>query len=144
MPTPYKTTDNMNKHLTKAEREARQAAEGGLRGERTQLRAPKWLSEDARKVFDATKRRARNYGVLESVDADLLALYANAVVEARDTEDPKDAQAWSRVVLSYAEKLGLSATGRARLAKKKAEQAPMDDLEALLGDVTDYVNGDVR
>ncbi len=142
MPTPLKTTENMTKHLTNAERESRQAAEQGLRrARRPRLSAPAWLPDDARKIFDATKRRARAYQVLESIDGDLLALYSQAVDQAHKAMEPADQQSWSRVALSYAEKLGLSANGRARLAKKRAEELPPDDLELLLNDVTDFVNG---
>lgn len=147
MPTPHKTTDNMTKHLTQAERSARQAAESGLRRARQpRLVAPEWLGEEARKVFEATKRRAREYGVLESVDVDLLALYSNAVVQAHKADiEQKDAQSWTRVALSYAEKLGISAAGRARLARKRAEEMAPDEMEQLLSEVTDFVNGgDVR
>ena len=34
----------------------------------------------------------------------------------------KAMQAWSRIIVSYAEKLGLTPGGRARLAKRKAEK----------------------
>lgn len=82
--------------------------------------------------------------LLDNVDADLLAMYSDAVVNYKDTTDPKDKQAWSRLALSYAEKMGISATGRARLAKKTAEQQQEDEFEQLLGEVEEYVNGDVR
>lgn len=118
---------------------------------RVVVKAPEWLSEDARRVFERTKRQLRNLGLLESCDVDLLALYSDAVARYReaaqaiDPGDPKTAQAaqsWSRLVLSYAEKMGISATGRARLARKNAEQeAPIDDMEVLLNDVTEFVNG---
>ncbi len=157
MPTPYKTTENMTKHLTVAERDARQAAERELRrGRRPTLKAPAWLSEDALKIFDTTKRRLRDFSILESSDADLLALYSDALSRYQEAVKSLDggpdsqydskavaaAQAWSRLALSYAEKLGISATGRARLARKKAEQQAPDDMEQLLQDVTNYVNGE--
>lgn len=152
MPTPLKNTGNMRKHLTKAERDARQAAEEELRTSgRVVVKAPDWLSAEARKVFDVTKVQMRKLGVLEAVDTELLALYADAicryreVIKSLDMADPKAAaaaQAWSRLALQYAEKMGISATGRARLAKKKAVEQPLDPMEELLGEVTDYLNGD--
>lgn len=145
MPTPLKSTGNMRKHLTKAERQARESVEKQLtRSARVSIHAPKWLGAEARKVFEYTKRRMRGLGLLDNADADLLAMYCDAVVHYKDEMETKDKQAWSRVVLSYAEKLGISPAARARLAKKAAEQIAPDDLEQLLDDVKDYVNSGDR
>lgn len=157
MPTPLKHSKNMRKHLTKAERAARQAAESGLeRDARVVLRAPKWLSKEARVIFRSTVRRLREYDLLEAVDTDLLAMYADAVdryqqgVKGLTPESgPKEiqaVQAWSRMALAYADKLGFSQTARARLARRKAQEGPLDPMDALLGEVTDFVKeaGDDR
>ena len=144
MPTPHKTTSNMRKHLTKAERRTRERAENQLkRKTRIVIRKPDWLGEEALAVFEATKKRMRGLNLLDNVDVDLLAIYSDAVVHYQKTEDIKDKQAWSRIVLSYAEKLGISKAARARLAKKKAEEIPPDDMDLLLSDVNDFVNKDV-
>lgn len=150
MPTPYKRIENMAKHMTKAEREARLNAEQGLRHAtpRVIIKAPKWLSPEARAIFDQTKKRMASFEVLESSDADVLALYADAVANYKTTVDAlKDtgkgadvAQSWSRLALSLAEKLGISASGRARLARKKAQKEDPDALESLLDDISDFVN----
>jgi phage terminase small subunit len=153
MPAPYKTTNNMTKHLTKSERAARERAERSLSaGKRVTLKAPEWLNEEAKKVFDTTKRRMKQFEVLEAVDVDVLALYSDAVARYQrliciaDSEDDyraaSKAQSWSRLALSYAEKLGITATGRARLARRKAEEKPVDDMESLLSEVTEFVNSD--
>ncbi len=154
MPTPHKTTENMRKHLTKAELAARKGAESGLKREkRVVLHVPKWLGAEARKIFQATRRRLRGLEILDPADADLLALYSDAIYRYRelinaahpaDTKEITAAQAWSRLALSYAEKLGISASARARLARRKAEQPPPDDMELILDQVQDYVNRDAR
>lgn len=145
MPTPPKSTKNMRKHLTKAERAARESAENMFaRKHRTSIRTPAWLEEKARKVFEATKHRMRGLGLLDNVDADLLAIYSDAVVRYQEESDVQDKQAWARLVVSYADKLGISPSARARLAKKAAERTPPDDLEQLLDDVKVFVNQDVR
>jgi phage terminase small subunit len=145
MSTPNKTTPNMRKHLTKAERAARESAEKELaRQTRVTIHAPKWLSVEARKIFDSTKHRMRGLKLLDNIDADLLALYSDAIAHYRTEAEVKDKQAWSRIALSYAEKLGISASSRARLAKKRAEQTTPDELEQLFDDVKEFVNrGDV-
>jgi P27 family predicted phage terminase small subunit len=153
MPTPVKRLPNMRKHLTKAEKAARSAAESSIEGKaRVRITAPDWLSEGARKIFESTKRKLRGLDLLEPVDADLLALYADAVSRYHDSlyeligplVDPRSstvAQAWSRLALSYAEKLGIGPNARARLAKKKAENnQPVDPMAALLGEVNDSLN----
>ncbi len=150
MPTPHKTTENMHKHLTKAELAARQGAEGKLkRARRVVLHVPKWLGAEARKIFQATRRRLRGLEILDPADADLLALYSDAIYRYRelinaahpaDTKEIAAAQAWSRLALSYAEKLGISASARARLARRKAEAAPKDEFEQLLDEAADSVN----
>jgi len=149
MPTPPKSLRNMRKHLTNSERESRRAAERKLkRAKRTYVRAPSWLSDDARRIFESTKEKMRGIGLLDSLDTETLALYADAIAKYQvlascntvDLKQAQSAQAWSRLALSYAEKLGISPTARARLAKKVAEQRPVDDFEQLLDDVTDFVN----
>lgn len=157
MPTPVKTSENIKKHLTNAERDARRQAEGELtRHKRPQLRCPKWLDVDARKIYEETKRRLKGLQLLDNADVELLGIYCDAVAKYRaasqllthahevgslaDDEDLKAAQAWARLIAAYAEKLGLTPTARARLAKRKAEREPADPLEQLLDDVTDYVN----
>jgi P27 family predicted phage terminase small subunit len=143
----------MRKHLTNAEQEERRIAEKRLtHGKRVYLRAPEWLSDAGRTVFERTKKRMRGLELLDSLDVETLALYADAVARYQtavkgeavvlDKEQASTAQAWSRLALSYAEKLGISPTARARLAKRKAEKAPADELEDLLDDVVAFVNED--
>ena len=153
MPTPLKHSQNMTKHLTKAEKQARQAAEASLQtGKRVYLRPPSWLSKEAKQIFQNTKKRLKGFDLLEAVDIDLLAQYADALARYQEavrcltplseTREVQACQAWSRIALTYAEKLGFSQNARARLARRKAEKEPLDPMEALLDDVTDYVNGD--
>ena len=153
MPTPLKHSQNMKKHLTKAERAARTTAEAGLEhGKRTYMRAPGWLSEPAVKIFRDTVRRLKGFDLLEAIDTDLLANYADAMARYQagvqslsPLSQPKDittVQAWSRIALTLADKLGFSQTARARLARRRAEEEPLDDMERLLNDVDDFVNGD--
>lgn len=151
MPEPLKSQENQRGHRTKAEKQARLAAEDGLRRERRPtLHKPGWLSAEAGKVFEATKRRMRGLGVLDTADADVLAIYADAVARyaqmmkaaVKQDENGDDqkvdlravqaAQAWSRIALSYAEKLGLTASARARLARRRAVQEEPDELEQLV------------
>lgn len=157
MPTPLKHSENQRKHLTARERAARRAAESGLERARVTLRAPAWLGEDARKVFEDTKRKMRGLQVLDNVDSEALAIYADTIVKYRalskvisktneegeslaSKEQVQACQAWARIVFSFSEKLGLTPGARARLARRKAENTPPDPLEQLLDDVNYFVN----
>ena len=160
MPTPVKTSENIQKHLTKAERAARQRAEAEVsRKGPAHLRCPRWLDEEAKKIFAETKRRLKGLDLLDSADAELLGIYCDAVSKYRSAsrlvskvddeglpvatkDDLAACQAWARLIASYAEKLGITKTARARLAKRKAEPKP-SEFESLLDDVNEFLNGDV-
>lgn len=149
MPTPPKNLENMTKHLTIAEKEARQAAEGEVRRvKRAQVRCPKWLDPAARAVFEETKKRLKGLQLLDNADAELLAIYSDAVAKYRhmsrllgnareagsmvNDEDVKNCQSWARLIKAYAAELGLTPTSRARLAKRKAEKQAADEFDDLL------------
>ncbi len=157
MPTNPVSVDQMNvgkksggKHWTAAEVESRQkAAEGLKRKTKVSLRAPDWLSDDARKVWVRVRKQSAGLDILDNLDCELLAIYCDAVVNYRLTskhmviEDDngdllgkeeviKLAQSWARVVAAYSDKLGLSPAARARLAKKRADE-PLDDFESEFG-----------
>jgi P27 family predicted phage terminase small subunit len=139
MPTPVKTEEKIKKHLTNAERAARQKAEDEItRDKRSWLKCPDWLDDDARKIFEETKRRLKGLHLLDNADVELLGIYCDAVSKYRAAskllamvdeegsplstpDDLKACQAWARLIAQYAEKLGLTPTARARLAKRKAE-----------------------
>lgn len=154
MPTPVKHSQNMTKHLTKAELEARQGAEASLEhAKRVYIKPPKWLGKKAREIFEQTKKRLKSFDLLEAVDIDLLANYADAQARyqmnarrLRSTSEPKEiqaVQAWSRIALTYAEKLGFSQQARARLARQRAKAQEQDEMEELLDGAADIlVNGD--
>jgi P27 family predicted phage terminase small subunit len=107
---------------------------------RVWLRAPEWLSVEAFKVWKKVKRQAAGLDLLDNLDAEMLAVYCDAVVQYREEaarlkrmEVPegrsdlvKSVQSWARLIASYAEKLGFTPTGRARLVKKRADELKDD------------------
>ncbi len=152
MPTRSVTADKMQvgkkgsgKHWTAAEVAARQVAqEQAQRTKRVTLKPPAWVkeSEAVLAVWKDVIKKLRGIELLDNIDSELLALYCDAIVQYRacsrrismpvhreDGEEPapidepiKAMQAWSRIVAMYADKLGLTPGGRARLAKRKAEK----------------------
>ena len=157
MPTPAKALDNLNKNLTREERELRAQAEEGVvpdRGREARMERPALMTKNAaaarywRKVLE----RMEGLVILDDLDSDalgvycvmlaryeqqckLLALASKALKDAKD--DPEAVaeavskldtasgkmQSLERNILQYAEKLGLTPSGRVRLAQKRAQAA---------------------
>lgn len=168
MPTKAKTLDNMEKHLTEAERAARAAAEAEVMPQRDKvnLKAPTVVNKDkaAKKYWTAILEKMEGLVLLDDLDSEMFAGYvlmlsrrdqltavSRALMEkASEAEDPETAlevvekldgltsklQALERNLLSYAEKLGLTPSGRVRLAQKRAQAAASesDPAEDLFGD----------
>lgn len=139
------------KHWTADEVKKRE--EAGKRFERKKkrsLKIPAWLDDETRKVWRKTVRDMQEFEIFDAVDEDVLAAYCNAVArhqfanEMIDAEGytatgasgqevisphVKMAQDYARLVLSFAEKLGITAAARARLAKKMAEAEQDENAE---------------
>ena len=122
---------NGGKHWTRDEVENRQEAEKALtRRSRIVLKAPKWLSDEALLVWKDVRKKLNGIELLDNLDTDLLGVYCDAVAKYQALskkklileEDTKALQSWARIIVNYAEKLGLSPGGRARLAKKRAQK----------------------
>ena len=138
MPTEHVDVSKMEigkkgggKHWTAAEVAARQkAAEGLKRQSGTKLIVPRWLSGEARVVWRRVIKQTRGMELLDNLDENMLAIYCDAYCKYKelsrvreiDAEMIKSLQAWARLLAGYAEKLGLTPSGRARLAKKAADK----------------------
>ena len=137
MPTPHVSGDQMKKggkNWTKAELESRERAEAGMRRGKVRLRRPAWLTDEAIKVWNRTRRLAVEIGIIDNLDAEMLAVYCDVVVkygklsdkisqaEGIDSDSVKLLQSYARLIAQYADKLGFTPAARARLAKKKADE----------------------
>lgn len=140
------------KHWTKDEVERRTAAAQKLqRKKKVNLKMPDWLDEAAQKVWKKTVKDMKGFDILDKVDEDVLATYCDAVARYQETTRMisergyttynaagslttapwvKAQQSYARIMMQYADKLGLNANSRARLAKKiaDAEEDPNADL----------------
>lgn len=164
MPTPIKNSSNMRKHLTNSEKESRSGAEAGMtRRTRVTLKMPRWLSAEAQGIWKDIRKKVRGLELLDNLDTEMLGIYCDLNAKYRAAsqmlsqgsqfvgedgkpliitdEMIKQTQAWARVIVMYAEKLGISPTARARLAKRRAEREQPDELEQLLDDVQGYMDG---
>ena len=149
MAANVKHSENMVKHLTKAELEARKAAEDAVMPERKAVLKVKSILE-----------RMDGLAILDDLDGEMLAVYCsalsrrdslNALCRALIANMEKEPSAGHRLemtdrldgligklqghektLLSYADKLGMTPEARARLARKRAAQEtardPDDDL----------------
>lgn len=148
------TFDKMNvgrkgtgKHWTKEEIKKREAAAQKLqRPKPVKLKIPKWLDDVARQVWKKTLKDMAGIELLDKLDEEVLAIYCDAVARYREatlkvreegyitsnaqgteTVNPyvKAAQSYAKIMIQYADKLGLNPNSRARLAKKR-ENEPED------------------
>lgn len=138
MPANVVKLENSRKHLTNAEKEARAAAEKAVSRQTIRLTPPKYLKEDedAFDYWKKTVKRMRGISLLDDVDTEMLAIYCQLLsrrdllvtrfAEVRSDENLKNLQAQERIIVQYADKLGLTPNGRARLAKKRAEERTVD------------------
>lgn len=196
MPTAAKPTENMSKHLTKEEREAREQAEAAVlpdRGREAKLKKPAIVSASKRAnaYWNQILKQMEGLVLLDDLDSTVLAGYCSMLarrdqttlligqlmdrlgvqgsVEAGAKRRKKDAamsdqewedsaraapamtpdelveaaakldaltgklQALERNILQYAEKLGLTPSGRVRLAQKRASAAS-EQADDLFGD----------
>ena len=141
MPTPVKSLDNMSKHLTKAEIEARSDQESASLPSR-KPKAPKGFQAGTpqRKIWNRVLEDMAGYDILDRLDTDALEIYCLQLVRLQnmrglldDAVGYKDTVELSReirgleaTILSYASKLGLTPESRVRFAKQRAEQEEYD------------------
>jgi len=151
LPTPVKNLDNMSKHLTKEELEARAFAQAAALPCR-KLKKPKLITQDkaASRHWARILKDMQDLEIIDVLDTDALAIYCAklsrrdrlqqeylALLARRDDElDLNDVraaiklsealQASEREILAYASKLGLTPESRVRLAKRLADQEDAD------------------
>lgn len=197
MPAPAKPTENMTKHLTQTEREAREQAEADVlpdRGREPRLKKPAIVSTNKRAnaYWNQTLKQMAGLVLLDDLDSTVLAGYCSMLarrdqttllinqlmnrlgvqdaVETGAKRRKSDAalsdQEWEasakgtpamtadelieavtkldaltgklqsleRNVLQYADKLGLTPSGRVRLAQRRAAASGDEQADDLFGD----------
>lgn len=82
MPANVKSLENQEKHLTKAEVEAREAAEAEILPTRTaQLKLPRTLNKDpgAKRYWKSILDRMEGLAILDDLDSEMLVVYCSAL-----------------------------------------------------------------
>jgi P27 family predicted phage terminase small subunit len=127
------------KHWTAAQVQARQEAEEGItRKTKVRMKAPDWLTPEALLIWKRIQRQTKGLQLLDNLDENMLAIYCDTVIKYKQLSIPKidetgkpemltsegikSLQAYARLLSGYADKLGLTPSGRARLAKKEADE----------------------
>lgn len=149
MPAVAKASENINKHLTKDEITAREQAEAEVMPLRPELnmRPPRMLrgNSAARRYWNSVLERMEGYAILDVLDSDTLGIYCLQMArrdklekDLAKAEDPsaaaKELQSLEKLLLSYAEKLGLTPASRVALARKRAAVVEGEERDYLFGD----------
>lgn len=82
MPANVKRSENMEKHLTKEEIQARQQAEAEILPDRVaKLKAPRSLNKDpaAKRCWKSILERMEGLEILDDLDSEMLAVYCSAL-----------------------------------------------------------------
>lgn len=82
MPANVKRSENLEKHLTKEERQARQAAEAEILPDRVaKLKMPRSLSKDpaAKRYWKSILARMEGLAILDDLDGEMLAVYCSSL-----------------------------------------------------------------
>ena len=91
MAANVKRSDNLEKHLTKAEKEARQAAEADFLPDRpAQLKPPKGLKAKdpaAHRYWTSIVKRMEGLGILDDLDGEVLAVYCTTLSRRDSMQD---------------------------------------------------------
>lgn len=136
------------KHWTKKEVESRERAAAKVtRKKKVNLKMPPWLDTEAQAVWKKTIRDMKGFDILDKVDEDVLATYCDAVARHKELSDMirekgytvynaagslveapwvKTQLSYARIMMQYADKLGLNANSRARLARSIATEEKDD------------------
>lgn len=124
------------KHYTKTEIEKRQNAEEKIKRAEVVLKTPAFLKEKscaaALKIWKEIIKEGKEIELFDNVDARILANFCRyqALFEDEAVKifpDKKKLDMYGKQALSYAEKLGLTPTARARLVVKRANALNDDD-----------------
>ena len=153
MPNNVVSLSNLKKHMTAKEKKARATAEQAVTRDKVTLTMPDFLKDDAAATayWDRIIKAMRGLCLLDDLDTDMLGVYCCQLSRHESLyalcnqlmADDHDQEATAillriegteRLLLAYAEKLGLTPSSRVRMAKKKAEERPVDPHADLFGD----------
>ncbi len=164
MPANVVPFANAKGAMTNAAKRKRREAESSQSRKKVTLVKPRLVKDDpeASRIWDRIVYNLKGVSLLDNLDIEMLGVYCQAMsvrndlseaysrgmIAVRRCEEPaerlvlfsslddvlKRLQAQERLILPYAEKLGLTPTGRIRLAVNKAKKPEGDPNGDLYGD----------
>lgn len=136
----FNRENSIGKHYTKEEIEKRQEAEAKLKRKTVRLTAPDYLRSEhkaaALKIWKRITGEAKEIELFDNCDAGTLAAYCDVRAQYEEATnrmipDIKKCEKLLKLMLMYAEKLGLTPVSRARLVVKRTGTEESDDKEEL-------------
>lgn len=144
---------NGKKHLTKKEIRERREREERLRPAADAVRAPSWLSKEARKIWRRAVKALGPLEILTNADVEQLAVFCDSAARYAEcsrliaeqgiiVDGPRgpmqnpavSAQAkYAAIVARLGSKFGLDPSGRASIAIPKGDDKPKDKFEETFG-----------
>jgi len=122
------------KHYTKAELLEKAESAQKVRS-KVKLTMPSWVATDpeAAAIWQDILKNLKGLDLLDNLDTTTLATYCTLMAAAQRALATEDTQTFNRLsttALNYAKALGLTPTGRKRLARAKTDQRadPLSDL----------------
>ena len=125
------------KHWSTAELQAKHKADELVSNNRTDLKAPDWLDRRGITTFNKLVKQYEHFDILDVIDSEILAVYCD--IHCKYVKLKKDIdldtfhgvelrqkittlQTYSKILLQYASKLGLSPESRKKIAVNVAKE----------------------
>lgn len=128
----YKRKQGVGKNWTEEELKKRKQETEKLKSKNTKMTMPEWLKhpekERAKQVWVKTLNSVQDIELFSNCDSEMLATYCDICVQYEDATlrqlpYPKDIERLSKLKMTYAEKLGLTPTSRARLVVSRSKKS---------------------
>lgn len=127
----YNRRNGIGKNLTNSELKSRQQESEKLKSKNVKMSMPEWLKnpqkERAQQVWVKTLNSVQDIELFANCDSEMLATYCDICIQYEDATlrrlpYPKDIDRLGKLKMTYAEKLGLTPTSRARLVVSRAKK----------------------
>lgn len=131
----YNRKNGVGKKWTESELKSRQQESEKLKSKNVKMSMPEWLKhpqkERAQQVWVKILNSVQDIELFANCDSEMLATYCDICIQYEDATlrqlpYPKDIDRLGKLKMTYAEKLGLTPTSRARLVVSRAKKNEND------------------
>lgn len=127
--------DGNKSRLSKKQIEARKLAEERLNVGSDKVKAPTWLSSQAKAKFQDLSKQLKEAGIMTNLDVISLALYCDAYANYIIETDKKIKKTLFDQMAKVASDFGFSPTSRAKIAIPNKPKEEPSDFEKTFGDL---------